>query len=298
VWKNYHGGVIILRRRQKIMTKGTRSGERVLRKRDGNFDGDDEDPDTTTTSKKKHKKSKKSKTKSKKQHELVSNNDAENVPKHASSKNVYQHIPVQMVKVGTIVTTAVAPSSLAASLPPAPTNVPQPAAIVPPLAAAAGGQVYLAAVAEMRDGEVASRTSEEFNVIMESGMTTPATGGSTLTKTLQDSFVEWRSEQGGTVSFENDKRAVQRYVRETLFSNLKFLRSEGELEYTGKFPFVWRCNNNKRSNINYNKHKHQEKRASHMLFAKESTYRSNDGIRSRKLSGMRLGCVDLIQTLV
>jgi hypothetical protein len=280
------------------MGRGTRSGERVLRKRDGNFDGSDEDPDTTTTSKKKHKKSKKSKTKSKKQYELVAN-ETENIPKNTSSKTVYQHIPVQMVKVGNVATTAVVPTPAATSLPTEMVpNVPRPAAMMPPQAAAVGGQVFISAAAEMRDGEVASRTSEEFNVIMESGMTTPATGGSTLTKTLQDSFVEWRSEQGGTVSFENDKRAVQRYVRETLFSNLKFLRSEGELEYTGKFPFVWRCNNNKRSNINYNKHKHQEKRASHMLFAKESTYRSNDGIRSRKLSGMRLGCVDLIQTLV
>jgi hypothetical protein len=83
---------------------------------------------------------------------------------------------------------------------------------------------------------VARRTSEELDDRMDSGsMTTTATAGSTLTKTLQDSFVEWRLGQGGTVSFENDKRAVQWYVRETLFSNLKFLWSEGELEYTGKF---------------------------------------------------------------
>lgn len=86
------------------------------------------------------------------------------------------------------------------------------------------------------DREMSSRTSQGINNggnNNHDGMITPATN-STLTKTLQESFIDWRAGQGGTVAFDSERRAVQRFVRETLFSNLKFLRSENELEYNGK----------------------------------------------------------------
>jgi hypothetical protein len=55
-----------------------------------------------------------------------------------------------------------------------------------------------------------------------------------IAPTPKESYVEMRLGQGGMTSFENDKRAIERYVRETLFSMKKFVTKEIELEFTGK----------------------------------------------------------------
>lgn len=58
---------------------------------------------------------------------------------------------------------------------------------------------------------------------------------STISSNQQDEYSQWRIDLGSTTTYDNEKRAVQRYVRETLFSKLKFIRSDHELEHSGKF---------------------------------------------------------------
>jgi len=48
-----------------------------------------------------------------------------------------------------------------------------------------------------------------------------------------DEYVQMRMDHGGTTTLENEKRVVQRYVRETLFSKVKFITNNIDLEYTG-----------------------------------------------------------------
>lgn len=61
------------------------------------------------------------------------------------------------------------------------------------------------------------------------------TSSSLSSNTAPQNYVNWVIDQGGTTTFENDKRSVQRYVRETLFSDIKFLVEDNELDYTGTF---------------------------------------------------------------
>jgi len=49
-----------------------------------------------------------------------------------------------------------------------------------------------------------------------------------------EEYLQMRTEQGGITAFENEKRAVQRFVRETLFAKVKFVTSDVDLEYSGK----------------------------------------------------------------
>jgi len=47
-------------------------------------------------------------------------------------------------------------------------------------------------------------------------------------------YLDWRKTEGiETTTLEYQKREVQRYVREKLFSKLKFITGDDELEYTG-----------------------------------------------------------------
>ena len=205
------------------------STTRVLRKRDGNFDGDDDTAsDNGMPAKKiiKNNKNKKGKKKGTKPGNVVgetieAGTEKENVAAGTGrSSRVYQHIPVQIVKIGQIKQGASNGTSTAMSM-----------------AAGHGHSLNLRLSEEMeRDVSTGNNVDNNDNGPVADGMTTLATG-STLTKTLQESFIGWRAEQGGTVAFDNDKRAVQRFVRESLFSNLKFLRSEEELEYTGKLHY-------------------------------------------------------------
>ena len=58
---------------------------------------------------------------------------------------------------------------------------------------------------------------------------------STISSNQLDDYSQWRIDLGSTTTYDNEKRAVQRYVRETLFSKLMFFRSDNELEPSGKF---------------------------------------------------------------
>jgi hypothetical protein len=64
--------------------------------------------------------------------------------------------------------------------------------------------------------------------------------------TPKESYVELRLMQGGITSIENEKRAIQRYVRDTLFSMKKFITKAVELEYTGKKMLVFEIKRLKR----------------------------------------------------
>lgn len=67
-------------------------------------------------------------------------------------------------------------------------------------------------------------------------------GNSTLTTTTgPEHYVNWKIDQGGTTNIENDKRSVQRYVRDTLFADIKFLVEDEELEYTGEWKIFPNC---------------------------------------------------------
>jgi hypothetical protein len=54
-----------------------------------------------------------------------------------------------------------------------------------------------------------------------------------------ESYLQMRLDQAGTTNFENEKRAVQRFVRETVFSKVKFITSDVELDYSGMSPSVF-----------------------------------------------------------
>jgi hypothetical protein len=49
-----------------------------------------------------------------------------------------------------------------------------------------------------------------------------------------EDFVLWRMEQGCTTTLDNEKRNVERFVREDLFPKVKFVTEDKELEYKGK----------------------------------------------------------------
>jgi hypothetical protein len=53
-------------------------------------------------------------------------------------------------------------------------------------------------------------------------------------KTAKEGYVDLRRVQGGITTFDNAKRTVERYVRDTLFSMKKFITNDCELEYSGK----------------------------------------------------------------
>ena len=48
----------------------------------------------------------------------------------------------------------------------------------------------------------------------------------------------WRVVQGSASTYDSDKRIVQDYVKNNLFSKVKFIIDDGELEYTGKFVYL------------------------------------------------------------
>jgi len=50
-----------------------------------------------------------------------------------------------------------------------------------------------------------------------------------------DEYVKWRKEQGGTTTSEDIKGGIQRFVRDKLFSMVKFITSDKDLEYTGTY---------------------------------------------------------------
>jgi len=55
-----------------------------------------------------------------------------------------------------------------------------------------------------------------------------------LPRLHKEAFVEWRNEQGGIVLLDNEERLVRKFVRDTLFSKVKFITCDSELEYKGE----------------------------------------------------------------
>jgi hypothetical protein len=53
-------------------------------------------------------------------------------------------------------------------------------------------------------------------------------------KQKQSEYVEWRKQQGGTTSLQEQRHTVHRYVRTKLFPKLKFITCDSELDFTGK----------------------------------------------------------------
>jgi hypothetical protein len=47
----------------------------------------------------------------------------------------------------------------------------------------------------------------------------------------QQQYKEWRAQQGNMVSLEEQRRNVQRYVRNKLFQKVKFITADDELDY-------------------------------------------------------------------
>jgi len=54
-------------------------------------------------------------------------------------------------------------------------------------------------------------------------------------------FVRWSNNQAGTTTMAENKRALQRYVRETLFTRVKFITSDVELELDGMWNIKGLC---------------------------------------------------------
>jgi len=60
-------------------------------------------------------------------------------------------------------------------------------------------------------------------------------GGSvTDNRSKQDKYTKWLMDQDGMIQVDQLKRQVQTYVRETLFTKVKFITDDSELEYVGK----------------------------------------------------------------
>ena len=53
--------------------------------------------------------------------------------------------------------------------------------------------------------------------------------------TLGDEYVDWRQKQGAITSLDDEKEDVKKFVRKHLFPKLKFITSDTELQYTGKY---------------------------------------------------------------
>ena len=59
---------------------------------------------------------------------------------------------------------------------------------------------------------------------------------SSLTGSAQEAaFVHWREQQSGITTVEEQKKAVEKYVKQHLFRRVKFITCDSELNYTGEF---------------------------------------------------------------
>jgi hypothetical protein len=58
---------------------------------------------------------------------------------------------------------------------------------------------------------------------------------STISSLPIDDYTKFVNDLGGTTNLDNEKRAIKRFTRETLFTKLKFINGDSELDYTGKF---------------------------------------------------------------
>jgi hypothetical protein len=83
---------------------------------------------------------------------------------------------------------------------------------------------------EQLEDEVQSKASKRCDVVIVS---TPKTE-STISSLPLDEYPKFANDLGGTTDIDSDKRAIKRFTRETLFSKLKFLNTDAELDYTGK----------------------------------------------------------------
>jgi len=72
----------------------------------------------------------------------------------------------------------------------------------------------------------------------ETALTMIATPVLSAEQAQQEEFLKFRNELGSTTTVANEKRAVQRFVRETLFAKLKFISCDSELEYSGMFRLI------------------------------------------------------------
>ena len=66
---------------------------------------------------------------------------------------------------------------------------------------------------------------------------TPKTMESSITSNSK-TYQNWRDEHGGIITLESKKQQVRRYVRDTLFTKVKFITADKELDFSGKNHFV------------------------------------------------------------
>ena len=65
---------------------------------------------------------------------------------------------------------------------------------------------------------------------------TPKTMESSITSNSK-TYQNWRDEHGGIIMLESKKQQVRRYVRDTLFTKVKFITADKELDFSGKNHF-------------------------------------------------------------
>jgi hypothetical protein len=96
------------------------------------------------------------------------------------------------------------------------------------------------------NGSNSTVTNHDYSSLSSSSIPTQAashfTAAPTITSTTtvneqQQEYLKWRADQGSIITFDNQKRSVQKYVRETLWSKVKFITADEELCYDGKKIF-------------------------------------------------------------
>ena len=72
---------------------------------------------------------------------------------------------------------------------------------------------------------------EEEDHVGSSGPTSVDQSGKSLTS---KDYIDWRTSKGSIVTIDKEQRGVITFVCENLFSKVKFITSDGELDYIGK----------------------------------------------------------------
>jgi hypothetical protein len=83
--------------------------------------------------------------------------------------------------------------------------------------------------------ELVAEAQSKLNSIQRDAMVvtcTPRTE-STISSLAVDDYPKFANDLCGTTNLDNEKRAIKRFTRETLFTKLKFINGDSELDYTG-----------------------------------------------------------------
>ena len=92
--------------------------------------------------------------------------------------------------------------------------------------------------------------SNQSNHLVSPRYLTPTAKMSTVNSSLastsgnsddKETYLQWRKNQGNTITQDSEERSVRKYTRDHLFSKVKFITSKSELDYKGKVELDLFC---------------------------------------------------------